>query len=208
MCASLARRARVVRACRACSARACSCARRRAASVGVAVERPRRASPVATCLFVRLTQSRLSAMRAYTQYFCTPSSRLRFLRSVRAPPPPYSVLLRAALHCAAITAAAWGASECRRSQKPRSWQTEWKHLFLQHSRKRLAQLRSQLLCPWLAHSTLSPKSATRREAPATAARTTMAGHLTQQQQLFQILHGNLQAHVNMNMIYNRRGPCH
>ena len=155
-----------------------------------------------------ITQSRLSAMRAYTQYFCTPSSRLRFLRSVRAPPPPYSVLLRAALRYAATTAAAWGASQCRHSQKPRSCKTEWKHLFLQHSRKRLAQLRSQLLCPRLAHSTPSPKSATRREAPATAARTTMAGHLTQQQQLFQILHGNLQAHVNMNMIYNRRGPCH
>ena len=38
-CASLARRTRVVRACRACSARACSCARRRAASAGVAVAR-------------------------------------------------------------------------------------------------------------------------------------------------------------------------
>ena len=44
-CAWLARRARVVRACRACSARVCSCARRRAASVGVAVARPRREKP-------------------------------------------------------------------------------------------------------------------------------------------------------------------
>ena len=52
---------------------------------------------------------------------------------------------------------------------------------------------------WLPHSTPIPKSATRREAPATAPQTTMAGHLTQQQQLFQILHGNHQAH----MIYNR-----
>ena len=99
--------------------------------------------------------------------FCTPTSRLSFLRSVRAPPPPYSVLLRAALRYAATTAAAWGASQCRHWQKPRSCKTEWKRL--------AAQLRSQLLYPLLAHST--PKSATRREAPATAARTTMAGHL-------------------------------
>ena len=156
-----------------------------------------------------ITQSRLSAMRAYTgiegSFLQVGDVALAlFAQSVC----PASALLRAAPCCspfrAAITAAAWGASQCRHSQKPRSCKTEWKHLFLQHSRKRLAQLRSQLLCPRLAHSTPSPKSATRREAPATAARTTMAGHLTQQQQLFQILHGNLQAH----MIYNRRGPCH
>ena len=49
-CAWLARRARVVCACRACSARACSCARRSAASAGVAVARR---SPVRTWLAVR-----------------------------------------------------------------------------------------------------------------------------------------------------------
>ena len=49
-----------------------------------------------------ITQSRLSAMRAYTLVqgsFCT-SACLRFLRSPCAPPPPYSVLLRAALRSA------------------------------------------------------------------------------------------------------------
>jgi hypothetical protein len=157
-----------------------------------------------------ITQSRLSAMRAYTGIiFARGRRRACAFCAVHVPrlrPTPCCSVLLSVPRC--ITAAAWGASQCRHSQKPRSCKTEWKHLFLQHSRKRLAQLRSQLLCPRLAHSTPSPKSATRREAPATAARTTMAGHLTQQQQLFQILHGNLQAHVNMNMIYNRRGPCH
>ena len=144
-----------------------------------------------------ITQSRLSAMRAYTGIFLHVGALALFAQSVC----PASALLRAAPCCspfrAALTAAAWGASQCRHSQKPRSCKTEWKHLFLQHSRKRLAQLRSQLLCPRLAHSTPSPKPATRREAPATAARTTMAGHLTEQ---FQVLHGHLQAHI-----YNRRG---
>ena len=121
----------------------------------------------ATCLFVRLTQSRLSAMRDYTQYFCTPTA-LRFLRSPRAPPPPCSVLLRAALCCAAITAATWGARQCRHSQKPRSCKTEWKHVFL-HTCCRTSMAPTN----WLAHSTTRPKSATRREAPAAA----MAGHL-------------------------------
>ena len=101
-------------------------------------------------------------------HFCTPTSGLRFICSPRAPPPPCSVLLIAALRCAAITAATWGARQCRHSQKPRSCKTEWKHVFL-HTCCRTTMAPTN----WLAHSTTRPKSATRREAPAEA----MAGHL-------------------------------
>ena len=49
-CRTYARRARVVRACRACAARACSCAGRRAASVAVAERTGGRTLSFCTCL--------------------------------------------------------------------------------------------------------------------------------------------------------------
>ena len=130
-----------------------------------------------TCLFVRdnsVATERNACL--YRDLFARRRRRAGAFCAVRC---PASALLRAAPCCspfrAALTAAAWGASQCRHSQKPRSCKTEWKHLFLQRSWKRLAT----------------------QSALATAARTTMAGHLTEQ---FQVLHGHLQAHI-----YNRRG---
>ena len=52
-CASLARRTRVVRACRACSARVCSCASRGAGQQPAASQQAGKPFECATCLCVR-----------------------------------------------------------------------------------------------------------------------------------------------------------
>ena len=68
MCASLSRLACVQRACRACCARVCSCARRRAASAGVAVARPRRG---------RMPVLDMPLLRFVRLFFCTVQNALQ-----------------------------------------------------------------------------------------------------------------------------------